>query len=143
MLEQENKDKGQAAPNLNNNLTLEINANHPLLVSLNKTRKTNISLAAVLAKQILDNTLMAADLLTDRKTYVSRVNRLMLSLMDGPGQMVNDDAAPLDMMSELERDPEVQSILKELDASSSSDEDTKFDDEIVIDEQGNPKVNKS
>lgn len=107
MLEQENKDKGQAAPNLNNNLTLEINANHPLLVSLNKTRKTNISLAATLAKQILDNTLMAADLLTDRKTYVNRVNRLMLSLMDSPDQILHQETPPMDMMAELERDPEV------------------------------------
>lgn len=139
MLEQENKEKGVAPPNLNNNLTLEINASHPLLVSLNKTRKTNISLAAILAKQVLDNTLMAADLLTDRKTYVNRVNRLMLSLMDSPHQMVQQDPA-MDMMAELERDPEVQNMLNELDNSSSSDEEPKFNEEIVIDEKGNPKV---
>jgi hypothetical protein len=35
---------------MNNNLTLEINASHPLMVALNKTRRKDIGLAAMLAK---------------------------------------------------------------------------------------------
>jgi len=35
---------------MNNNLTLEINIKHPIMVQLNETRKQNIGLAAILAK---------------------------------------------------------------------------------------------
>lgn len=49
--------------NMNNNLTLEINPNHPLMVRLNHTRQNNIQLAAILAKQILDNTMLSAGIL--------------------------------------------------------------------------------
>ena len=59
------KDKENAMPNMNNNLTLEINTNHILLVKLNITRKTDIGLAALIAKQLLDNTLLSAGLLED------------------------------------------------------------------------------
>lgn len=79
---------------------------------------------------------MAADLLTDKKNYISRVNRLMLSLMDSPAQL-QETVPPL---SELERDPEVQSILQELEDSSAEEEPKQFNEEIVIDEKGNPKV---
>ncbi len=48
---------------MNNNLTLEINPNHPLMVRLNHTRQNNIQLAAILAKQILDNTMLSAGIL--------------------------------------------------------------------------------
>lgn len=59
---------------LNNNLTLEINAKHPLMVALNKTRRKDIGMAALLAKQLLDNTMLMAGLLENERSYVARVN---------------------------------------------------------------------
>ena len=48
-------------------------------------------------------------------------------------------------VDQLERDPEVQSMLNQLeeeDTDDSQNEEGQFDTEILIDENGNPKVNK-
>lgn len=69
------------ASQMNNNLTLEINPSHKLIKGLNDLRKTDMQLASSLAKQMLDNTMLNAGILDDQKGYVTRVNKLMLSLL--------------------------------------------------------------
>lgn len=142
MLEKDGN-QAQSMP-LNNNLTLEINAKHPLMVALNKTRRKDIGMAALLAKQLLDNTMLMAGLLENERSYVSRVNQLMMGLMQADSPVQMSSVAPLDVQ-EMERDPQVQSMLNQLEEEQSSDDEQndQFDTEILIDEQGNPKLNKN
>ena len=110
--------------NMNNNLTLEINPNHPLMVKLNQTRRQNIGLAAMLAKQILDNTLLSAGLMDNQKNYIARVNKLMMSVM-GDSTAVNYDEPKPVTIADLERDQEddqdVQKMLDELQSESDDE----------------------
>jgi len=59
---------------MDNNLTLEINPNHELILKLNELRKTDMNLANLLVRQILDNCLIIAGAVTDPRMYVNRVN---------------------------------------------------------------------
>ena len=56
---------------------LEINPRHPLVRKLAQARESNPELAALVARQILDNAIMAAGLLEDARDTVSRMNDLM------------------------------------------------------------------
>jgi HSP90 family molecular chaperone len=50
---------------MSQNLTLEINPNHPLIVQLNNVRRTNQQVASTIAKALLDNCLLVSGLLED------------------------------------------------------------------------------
>lgn len=95
---------------MNNNLTLEINTKHPLMVALNQTRRKDIGMAAMLAKQMLDNTMLMAGLLENERSYVARVNQLMMGLMKSEHTFDINNNNNINV-EELERDPEVQSML--------------------------------
>lgn len=56
---------------------LEINPRHPLVRKLALARESNPELAALVARQVLDNALMAAGLLEDARDTVARMNDLM------------------------------------------------------------------
>ena len=58
-------------------IDLEINPRHPLVRRLAQARETNPELAALVARQLLDNALMAAGLLEDARDTVGRMNALM------------------------------------------------------------------
>ena len=58
-------------------IDLEINPRHPLVRRLAQARQTNPELAALVARQLLDNALMAAGLLEDARDTVGRMNTLM------------------------------------------------------------------
>ncbi len=56
---------------------LEINPRHPLVKKLAATKDSNPELAKLVARQLLDNALIAAGLLEDARDTVSRMNTLM------------------------------------------------------------------
>jgi hypothetical protein len=45
-------------------------------------RKSNMKIASMVTRQILDNTMITAGLTTDTKGYVNRVNNLLLHVLD-------------------------------------------------------------
>ena len=61
---------------------LEINPRHPLVRKLAATKDSNPDLARLVARQLLDNALIAAGLLEDARDTVSRMNTLMEKAMD-------------------------------------------------------------
>jgi len=67
---------------MDKNLTLEINPNHEIISKLNALRKTNLKVASMIARQILDNTMVSAGLVSDTKSYVNRVNKLLLHVLE-------------------------------------------------------------
>jgi TNF receptor-associated protein 1 len=56
---------------------LEVNPRHPLVRKLAAARSTNPELAGLVARQLLDNALMAAGLLEDARDTVGRMNAIM------------------------------------------------------------------
>ena len=62
---------------------LEINPRHPLIQKLATAKDSNPDLAKMVARQLLDNALIAAGLLEDARDTVSRMNTLMEKAM-GP-----------------------------------------------------------
>jgi molecular chaperone HtpG len=60
---------------------LEINPRHPLIQKLAEAKDGNPELAALVARQLLDNALIAAGLLEDARDTVSRMNTLMEKAM--------------------------------------------------------------
>ena len=60
---------------------LEINPRHPLVRKLAATKDSNPDLARLVARQLLDNALIAAGLLEDARDTVSRMNTLMEKAM--------------------------------------------------------------
>jgi len=66
---------------MDQNLTLEINPNHEIILKLNELRKTDMKLANILARQLLDNCLIIAGAVTDPRSYVNRINQLMLKIL--------------------------------------------------------------
>jgi molecular chaperone HtpG len=56
---------------------LEINAAHPIIARLDAMRQKDASLAASVAEQILDNARVAAGLLEDPRTMLTRLNQLL------------------------------------------------------------------
>lgn len=73
-------DKGGSHESLPN---LEINPRHPMLVRLDRARKTEdrAELAAQVSQQILDNALMAAGLLEDPREMLARLNDLLQKVL--------------------------------------------------------------
>eukprot|EP01103_Thecamoeba_quadrilineata_P000539 TRINITY_DN10469_c0_g1_i1.p1 TRINITY_DN10469_c0_g1~~TRINITY_DN10469_c0_g1_i1.p1 ORF type:complete len:698 (+),score=155.80 TRINITY_DN10469_c0_g1_i1:155-2095(+) len=63
---------------------LEINPDHPIITKLQTIRAKNPDVAKEIAKQILDNSLVAAGLLDDPRSMVSRVNILMEAALSKP-----------------------------------------------------------
>jgi TNF receptor-associated protein 1 len=59
------------------NVELEINPRHPLVRKLAATRESNRELAELVARQLFDNSLIAAGLLEDARDTVTRMNQLM------------------------------------------------------------------
>jgi HSP90 family molecular chaperone len=55
----------------------EINPAHPLIARLEAVRQTDVALAASVADQILDNARVAAGLLEDPRTMLTRLNTLL------------------------------------------------------------------
>jgi HSP90 family molecular chaperone len=77
------------------NLTLEYNASHPIIVNLNKIRKSNIRVANFNLKQLLDSCLLSAGIPFDQKAFVNRINEyisqnLKLNLT---GNLLSDESA--------------------------------------------------
>ena len=60
---------------------LEINPRHPLMKKLAEAKDSNPELAKLVARQLLDNALIAAGLLEDARDTVSRMNTLMEKAM--------------------------------------------------------------
>lgn len=60
---------------------LEINPRHPLVRKLAAAREGNPEVAGLVARQLLDNALIAAGLLDDARDTVARMNRLMEKAM--------------------------------------------------------------
>lgn len=56
---------------------LEINTAHPIIKGLHAKHTTDPELAALLAEQLYDNSLVAAGLLEDSRSMLPRVNTLM------------------------------------------------------------------
>ena len=61
---------------------MEVNPNHEIIRKLNEMRKTDMKIAALVARQILDNTMLSAGLVNDVKSVVTRVNKLILHVFD-------------------------------------------------------------
>lgn len=60
---------------------LEINPRHSLIKKLSASRESNPEVAKLVARQLLDNSLIAAGLLEDARDTVSRMNQLMEKAM--------------------------------------------------------------
>jgi TNF receptor-associated protein 1 len=61
---------------------MEVNPNHEIIRKLNEMRKTDMKIAALVARQILDNTMLSAGMVNDVKSVVTRVNKLILHVFD-------------------------------------------------------------
>jgi molecular chaperone HtpG len=68
------QDTGEAAPAKHD---LEINPAHPIMARLEAMRQKDNALAASVAEQILDNARVAAGLLEDPRTMLTRLNQLI------------------------------------------------------------------
>lgn len=110
MLDKQNTDMMQEQT-----LTLEVNPTHEIVVKLNEMRKTDITVANMLARQVLDNALLSAGMVSDVKDVVKRINQLMLHVYDQhSGENVNlkrdldaEREAEMDaMVEEMEKNPE-------------------------------------
>ena len=73
--------KRDDGPSFDSKPDLEINADHPMMASLEKARHTDAPLAAQIAGQIFDNALLAAGLLEDPRAMLARVNGLLERLL--------------------------------------------------------------
>ena len=60
---------------------LEINPRHSLVRKLSDAREKNPEVAGLVARQLLDNALIAAGLLDDARDTISRMNTLMEKAM--------------------------------------------------------------
>ena len=61
---------------------MEVNPNHEIIRKLNEMRKTDMKIGALVARQILDNTMLSAGMVNDVKSVVTRVNKLILHVFD-------------------------------------------------------------
>lgn len=65
---------------------VEINPGHSVIVGINELRKSEPTLAKVLAEQVYDNCLVAAGLLDDSRSMLPRLNDLLLCIVNGAQQ---------------------------------------------------------
>jgi molecular chaperone HtpG len=63
---------------------LEVNPDHPLVISLEKMRHTDAELAKEVAEQINDQALAAANLLEDPRGMLGRMTGLLEKLLSKP-----------------------------------------------------------
>lgn len=130
---------------MDKNLTLEINPNHEIIVKLNKMRKNDSNLASVVVRQMLDNTMLTAGMITDPKNFITRVNKLITHILNNPtGGRFDDSQATVEAMREQAGKIE-ESVLRKLSEEAEKqrkEEKPAFDAEIVIDKDGNPQVKK-
>lgn len=61
---------------------LEVNAKHPLIRALDASREAQPELAAQVAEQLLDNSLIQAGLLDDSRVMLPRINSLLEQVLD-------------------------------------------------------------
>ena len=126
---------------MDKNLTLEINPDHQIIVKLNEMRKKDMSIgnefkvAAVVARQILDNTMLNAGMVTDVKSVINRINRLILHVFD----QHSGDNQNLKLNIEAQREEELESIMKEMETNeefknfqNEKAEADKEVDEIIV-----------
>jgi len=69
---------------------LEINPHHPIIVGIHSIKDKEPTLAKVLTEQIFDNCLMAAGLLDDSRSMLPRLNDILLTVVKGANDHVND-----------------------------------------------------
>jgi len=62
---------------------MEINPTHPLIQRLASLRKSDVGLAEQITRQLYDNCLIAAGLLSDPRTILGRINDILLSAAGG------------------------------------------------------------
>lgn len=100
---------------MDQSLTLEVNPSHDIIVKLNEMRKTDIQVANMVARQVLDNALLSAGMVSDIKQVVQRINQLILHVYDShSGENVN-----LKRDVEAEREAELNSIVEEMEKDES------------------------
>ncbi len=73
--------KRDDGPSLESKPDFEINPDHEIMVSLDRTRKSDTELAQQIAEQVFDNALISAGLLEDPRAMLARVNALMQKLL--------------------------------------------------------------
>lgn len=78
MLKSMSQEGGAAPPQ---KLDLEINPGHPVIVRLEKMRHADSALAKTVAEQILDNAKLAAGLLEDPRSMLTRMNELLQQVL--------------------------------------------------------------
>jgi len=61
---------------------VQVNASHPLILSVNELRITNPSLAQDAIEQIFDNALIQAGLVDDGRSMVPRINKILQRALD-------------------------------------------------------------
>ena len=61
--------------------TLEINASHPIIVSLSAARSASPEIATQVANQLFSNALVSAGLLDDPRVMLPNVNALMAAVL--------------------------------------------------------------
>lgn len=72
MMEQQNVGE------MSKNLTFEFNPKHPIIVGLNKLRRTNVRAANFNLKQLLDNCMISAGIPFEMKNFISRNNEYIM-----------------------------------------------------------------
>ena len=134
---------------MNKNLTFEINPNHELIIKLNQTRKINPKFASMLLRQLLDNTMISAGILTDIKQFINRINKIIVHSLDteiSPKSIENESSGAF--REEIEESHNASVIEESQNASVIEEakeekikEDASFA-EIVFDKDGNPEVKR-
>ena len=145
---------------MNKNLTFEINPNHELIIKLNQTRKINPKFASMLLRQLLDNTMITAGILTDIKQFINRINKIIVHSLDNeisPNSIENESSGAFreeiegshSTSSVIEESHNTNSVIEESHNTSVIDEakeETVKEDasfaEIVFDKDGNPEVKR-
>ncbi|CAD8125602.1 unnamed protein product [Paramecium sonneborni] len=119
---------GQSTDDLKN-LTLEINVHNPIIINLNKVRKSNRVIASLASKQILDGCLLASGLLRDPKEVVERQHKILNVLL------TSEINTPIVEEVGAYREEAV----KQKDSNTQKED---LETEIIIDSDGNPQVVK-
>lgn len=128
------------AMEMDKNMTLEFNPNHPIIVNLNKLRKTNIKQANFNLRQLLDNCMLASGMSFDHKNFIKRINEYILqnitSNLDKPAVSTSD--------KEVLQDNTGSGVLNEaLKHSKKMTPDKSASNmEFIINEKGEPILKK-
>jgi len=87
---------------------LEINPQHPIILGLNSMRETNPELAKIIARQVLDNAMIAAGILTEPRSMVDRITEILThSVSARQDQNLDDSDAELSSASTEDETPTV------------------------------------